>query len=43
MDINLKSKIEIPDVQDFIKTGLLKDRETLLDIIIEARKINTNE
>ena len=40
---NLKSKIEMPDIQEFIKTGLLKDRQSLLDIISEARKINTHE
>jgi hypothetical protein len=42
-NLNLKSKIEMPDIQEFIKTGLLKDRESLLNIINEAKKINTNE
>lgn len=40
---NLKSKIDTPDIQEFIKTGFLKDRETLIDIINEAKKIDTNE
>jgi hypothetical protein len=40
---NLKTKIKMPDTQEFIRTGSLQDRQILLDVISEAVKINTNE
>ena len=42
-DDKLKAQIDIPIVGEFIKTGFLTDRQTLLDIISSAQKINTNE
>ncbi len=41
-DEALKTQIEIPLVQEFIRTGFLSDRQPLLDIILSALKINTN-
>jgi hypothetical protein len=40
---NLKAQIKMPDAQEYIKTGSLTDRQILLDIILEASKINTDE
>ncbi|MEP6713707.1 MAG: hypothetical protein ABJA37_14870 [Ferruginibacter sp.] len=39
----LKTHIKIPIVQEFINTGFLTERQTLLDIISSAQKINTHE
>jgi hypothetical protein len=40
---SLKARISMEDAQQFITTGALSDKQTLLDIVQEAAKINTNE
>ncbi|HEX8356622.1 MAG TPA: hypothetical protein VF610_04390 [Segetibacter sp.] len=42
-DENLKKKIQTEPVKEYIKTGLIPDRQVLIDIISEAEKINTND
>jgi len=40
---SIKEKIQSKDIQEFINTGFLSDRETFLQIISEAKKVDTNE
>lgn len=42
-DQTLKAKANTNVVQEYIKTGLLSDRQILQEIITEAKKINVNE
>ncbi|MEO5562824.1 MAG: hypothetical protein ABIR18_05295, partial [Chitinophagaceae bacterium] len=42
-DQSIQNRIQSDTMQEFLKTGLLTDRETFLQLITEAKRINANQ